>query len=68
MTCPHRQAEEKTFAIRDPFAGHLDVEGETIEAAVEAAYEDIPETERPAYVWYGDESIPVPGGQCRPTH
>lgn len=56
-----------TYTIRDPFAGHLDIEGDTLEEALEAAYEDIPEAERPAYVWYGGQQVPVPGGHCRPV-
>ncbi len=60
------QQHERVWLVRDPFAGHLDVAGRTLEEAVAAAYAGIPREERPAYVWYGDEQIPVPGGRCRP--
>ena len=53
---------EGYFWIRDPFAGWLTVEGETLDEAIDAFYSDIEPEERPAYVWYEDEQIPVPGG------
>lgn len=56
-----------TYTIRDPFAGTMEVEGETLEEAVTLAYEDIPPEERPTFVWHGREQVAVPGGQCSPV-
>ena len=55
------------FEIRDPFAGHLTVEGESLNEAIASAYSDIPADERPAYVWHQGRRIRVPGGVCRPV-
>lgn len=52
------------FTFRDPFAGDISEWGHTIEEAVEAAYEDISEDERPAHVYYHGTEIVVPGGRC----
>lgn len=57
---------EQTFRIRDPFVGTLEIVGATLDEAIEATYGDIPPAERPAYVWHGDEQVPVPSGRCRP--
>lgn len=54
------------FTIRDPFAGHITVNGETLEKAIAAAYADIPPVERPTHVWFEEREIPVPGGMARP--
>ena len=52
---------------RDPFAGVIDVTGETLEEALAEAYRDITEADRPAYVWHRGQRLPVPGGRCRPV-
>lgn len=59
--------ETREYQIRDPFAGDLTIEGHTLEAAIELAYEDIPVEERPAYVWHDGRRVAVPDGKCRPT-
>ena len=58
---------EQEYTIRDPFAGTDTVHGETLDKAIAEAYRDIPESERPAYVWHKGEQVHVPGGTCRPT-
>ena len=55
------------YTIRDPFAGELEVEGETLEEAIAEAYDDIDPRERPAYVWHAGDQIAVPQGHCRPV-
>ena len=57
---------ERYFEIRDPFAGVVDAYGETLGEAVENAYADLSEEERPAYVWHQGQQVPVPGGTCTP--
>lgn len=56
-----------TYTIRDPFAGEIDVDGESLEAAISDAYRDIDPSERPAYVWHDGERVSVPGGTLEPT-
>lgn len=56
----------RVWSFRDPFAGWLSEKGKSLADAISRAYEDVPETERPEYVWYENEKIPVPGGCCRP--
>jgi hypothetical protein len=56
-----------TYWIRDPFAGWIEADGDTIEDAIESAYESVPECERPTHVWSeSGEQISVAGGCCRP--
>ena len=60
--------QERTYTIRDPFVGELDIFGESLTEAIEDAYKDIPPKERPAYVWYKGEKIQVlVGGTCYPV-
>ena len=56
----------RRFTVRDPFAGWIEVAGETIEEAVAAEYEAIPEQDRPTFVWYFGRRMDVPGGMCHP--
>lgn len=55
-----------TYEIRDPFAGSLVIEGETIEEAIRDAYAEVPPEERPEYVWHDGTKLDVPDGCCRP--
>ena len=56
-----------TWIIKDPFAGSIEVEGDTLEEAVEMAYSDIPEDERPTHVWFDGKKVNVKGGTCYPN-
>jgi len=56
-----------TYIIHDPFAGELSERAATPEEAVENAYADIPEEERPKEVTIDGIRYLVPGGSCRPT-
>jgi hypothetical protein len=55
-----------TYTICDPFAGDIDISGETIEEAIEEAYTDVEPEERPTHVWYADTQYLVPGGLAKP--
>jgi len=56
-----------TYIINDPFAGEFSERAATPEEAVENAYADIPEEERPAEVTIDGIRYWVPSGSCRPT-
>ena len=58
---------EKIWDLRDPFAGEVTAYGVTLKEAIEDTYKDIPACERPTYVWYRGEKLPVPGGTCTPV-
>lgn len=57
----------RTYWVRDPFAGAVRCEGRTLRAAVAQAYAAIPPEERPAYVWHQGQQVPVPGGLAVPV-
>ena len=57
---------EISWVIRDPFAGHIDVTGETLQEAVDEAYADLDPAERPTYVWHEGQQIFVYGGMAAP--
>lgn len=57
----------KTYTIRDPFTGTIEVEGRTPEEAIAEAYADIPVEERPEHVWCNGEKHLVPDGRCSPV-
>ncbi len=56
-----------TYSFRDPFAGQINAQGDTLAEAIATAYQDIPPEERPAYVWHQGQRHPVPQGQCTPV-
>ncbi|GIV82948.1 MAG: hypothetical protein KatS3mg051_2302 [Anaerolineae bacterium] len=57
----------RTYQWRDPFAGDLSIEADSIRDALESAYEDVPAEERPAVVFVHGQPVRVPGGQAWPA-
>ena len=63
--------DAESFDLVDPFAGAFQVMANSIDEAVEIAYRDIPESERPTHAWWvkanGERvEVRVPGGRCKP--